>query len=99
MVVMILKSDFGGELSHNGGISKSPNFDVLTSVLREKSGERADFEHAALVPRRVELIDLPVIYVGILVPWLRLVVLPLVLLLLPLEPRLSFSSSIFDLHG
>ena len=55
-----------------------------TSVLREEGGEGADFEHAALVPRRVELVDFPVID-GRVIPWLWLVVLSLVLrLLLPL---------------
>jgi len=50
---------------------------MLASVLRKEGGEGADFEHAALVPGRVELLDLPAVDVGVLVPRLGLVVLPL----------------------
>ena len=51
----------------------------LTSVLRKENGEGADFKHSSFIPRQIELVDLPVINVGVIIPWLWLVVLPLVL--------------------
>lgn len=50
---------------------------AIASVLGEEGGEGADFQHAALVPRGVELLHLPAVDVGVLVPRLGLVVLPL----------------------
>lgn len=52
----------------------------LTYVLREESGERAYFKHAAFVPGRIELLNLPVVNARI-IPRLWFVVLPLVFLL------------------
>jgi len=65
------------------GFDSRPCFlEVLFEVLREEGGEGTDFEHATFVPRRVELLDLPVVDVGVIVPWLGFIVLPLSLLLL-----------------
>lgn len=60
----------------------------VTSVRREESGERRDSDHSLFVPRGVELLDLPSVDVGVIVPRLRLVVLSLVLLL-PRQVRAS----------
>ena len=51
----------------------------LTTVSRKESREGAYFKHSGFIPRQVKLVDLPAINVGVIIPWLRLVVLPLVL--------------------
>ena len=56
----------------------------LTTVSKKESGEGADFKHSGFIPRQVKLVDLPAINVGVIIPWLQLLVLPLVLHLLPL---------------
>jgi hypothetical protein len=62
--------------------------EVLASVLREEGGEGADFQHAPGIPRGVELLHLPVVDVGVLVPRLGLVVLTLPPPFLPLRRTL-----------
>lgn len=59
-----------------------------TPVAREQGGEGADFDHSSVVPRGIELVDLPVVDAGV-VPGLGFVVLSLVLLRLLLDEAIA----------
>lgn len=72
---------------------------ILLSVLGEESGEGADFEQAAVVPGRIELVDLPAVDGGVVVPGLGLVVLALVLPPRLLRVAARFALAEFRLHG
>lgn len=50
-----------------------------TSIAREQGGERADFKQSSIIPRGIELFNLPMINAGV-VPGLGFVMLSLVLL-------------------
>jgi hypothetical protein len=72
---------------------------LVTSVLGEEGGEGADFQQAALVPGGVELLHRPAVDVGVLVPRLLLVVLPLAPPVLPLRVLRRRGRFVIRSHG